>query len=187
MDQMLYRSWAEINLDKIAENVRVIRRHVSRGCEIMGVVKADAYGHGVREVVPVPTRVTHIVRILAFGLRFPERPTLLVPLVVNALVQTTVLSGQHGTTLEGTVATNDVAVTLVDLLDPFRGNGGLSEPLHFLPERFVAHPLRVVPTLLGDPLRFALGGLLSRHHSVLYCETSDPMSGVRSRVRNRTG
>lgn len=53
MDQMLYRSWAEINLDRIAENVRVIRRHVSRGCEIMGVVKADAYGHGVREVVPV--------------------------------------------------------------------------------------------------------------------------------------
>ncbi len=49
----LNRSWAEINLDAIAWNVRRIRSAVRRSCEIMGVVKADAYGHGVDEVVPV--------------------------------------------------------------------------------------------------------------------------------------
>lgn len=49
----LNRAWAEINLDHIAWNVRRIRQSVRRGCEIMGVVKADAYGHGVDQTVPV--------------------------------------------------------------------------------------------------------------------------------------
>lgn len=49
----LNRSWAEINLDHIAWNVRRIRQSVRRSCEIMGVVKADAYGHGVDQIVPV--------------------------------------------------------------------------------------------------------------------------------------
>lgn len=47
------RSWAEVNLDAIAANVQTIRRHTRRTAEIMGVVKADAYGHGVEKVVPV--------------------------------------------------------------------------------------------------------------------------------------
>ncbi|MEA4890869.1 MAG: alanine racemase [Clostridiaceae bacterium] len=50
---LLNRSWAEVNLDHIAANVRRIRRSVHRSCEIMGVVKADAYGHGVDQVAPV--------------------------------------------------------------------------------------------------------------------------------------
>lgn len=49
----LNRSWAEINLDHIAWNVRRIRQSVRRSCEIMGVVKADAYGHGVDQTVPI--------------------------------------------------------------------------------------------------------------------------------------
>lgn len=44
------RAWAEINLDHIAHNAREIRRITNSHAEIMGVVKADAYGHGVREV-----------------------------------------------------------------------------------------------------------------------------------------
>jgi alanine racemase len=50
---VLNRSWAEVNLDQLAANVRLIRRSVHRACEIMGVVKADAYGHGVQQVAPV--------------------------------------------------------------------------------------------------------------------------------------
>jgi alanine racemase len=50
MDYKLNRSWAEINLDNIAHNVREIRRITSKRAEIMGVVKADAYGHGVMEI-----------------------------------------------------------------------------------------------------------------------------------------
>lgn len=50
MDYKLNRAWAEINLDSIAHNIREIRRITNKNAEIMGVVKADAYGHGVMEV-----------------------------------------------------------------------------------------------------------------------------------------
>lgn len=52
-DYLPNRSWAEVDLDQIAANVKLIRRHVRRSAEIMGVVKADSYGHGVERVVPV--------------------------------------------------------------------------------------------------------------------------------------
>jgi alanine racemase len=51
--EYLNRSWAEINLDHIAWNVRRIRRSVHRSAEVMAVVKADAYGHGVEQTIPV--------------------------------------------------------------------------------------------------------------------------------------
>lgn len=51
MDYTLNRSWAEINLNAIAHNVREIRKLTGNHVEMMGVVKADAYGHGVSEVV----------------------------------------------------------------------------------------------------------------------------------------
>ncbi len=44
------RTWAEIDLDCIAHNVNTIRGLVGKCKEIMGVVKADAYGHGVLDV-----------------------------------------------------------------------------------------------------------------------------------------
>lgn len=50
-DFILNRAWAEIDLDAIAHNVREIRRITHKKAEIMGVVKADAYGHGVTQVV----------------------------------------------------------------------------------------------------------------------------------------
>ncbi|HHW00309.1 MAG TPA: alanine racemase [Clostridiaceae bacterium] len=50
MEYKLNRSWAEVNLDNIAHNVREIRRITNKKAELMGVVKADAYGHGVMEV-----------------------------------------------------------------------------------------------------------------------------------------
>jgi len=51
MDYKLNRAWAEINLDAIAHNVREIKKLIGKRVEMMGVVKADAYGHGVLEVV----------------------------------------------------------------------------------------------------------------------------------------
>lgn len=43
------RAWAEIDLDKIAQNVREIKKSLKPDVRLMGVVKADAYGHGVFE------------------------------------------------------------------------------------------------------------------------------------------
>ena len=44
--------WAEIDLDKLAHNMKEIRR-IAKENEIMAVVKADAYGHGALDVAPV--------------------------------------------------------------------------------------------------------------------------------------
>jgi alanine racemase len=47
------RTWAEIDLDILAENMREIRRITSPQAEIMAVVKADAYGHGAVQVAKI--------------------------------------------------------------------------------------------------------------------------------------
>ena len=43
------RTWAEINLDALEHNIRQVRRITNPKAQIMAVVKADAYGHGVAE------------------------------------------------------------------------------------------------------------------------------------------
>ena len=40
------RAWAEIDLKKIAHNVEEIRKLIPKKSKIMGIVKANAYGHG---------------------------------------------------------------------------------------------------------------------------------------------
>jgi alanine racemase len=42
-------TWAEVDLDALAWNYRAVRARVGRGVSVMGVVKADAYGHGAQE------------------------------------------------------------------------------------------------------------------------------------------
>ena len=48
--KLLKRTWADIDLDALAHNYRAIRGHIPSGCQFLGVMKADAYGHGA---VPV--------------------------------------------------------------------------------------------------------------------------------------
>lgn len=50
MRSTLKRTWAEIHLDNLAENYRKIRAHVGPDAGFVGVVKADAYGHGAIHV-----------------------------------------------------------------------------------------------------------------------------------------
>ncbi|HYF52110.1 MAG TPA: alanine racemase, partial [Planctomycetota bacterium] len=40
------RVWAEIDLDAVRHNVRVLRGLLTRGAAFMAVVKSEAYGHG---------------------------------------------------------------------------------------------------------------------------------------------
>jgi len=46
MTDFLKRTWAEVNLDHIAHNIDTVRSLVNPNAQIMGVVKADGYGHG---------------------------------------------------------------------------------------------------------------------------------------------
>ena len=45
--------WMEVNLDNLAYNVRQIKNNIKDPTLIMGIVKADAYGHGAAEVARV--------------------------------------------------------------------------------------------------------------------------------------
>ena len=51
MKKLLHRVWAEINLDALGQNIRNIKEYTGNK-EIMAVVKANAYGHGVALVAP---------------------------------------------------------------------------------------------------------------------------------------
>jgi len=51
--QRLGPIWTEIDMDTIAANVKSIRNSVDKNVAIMGVVKANAYGHDALEVAPI--------------------------------------------------------------------------------------------------------------------------------------
>ena len=46
MESTLRRTWAEINLDALTYNYQQIKAHIGPDVKFIGVVKADAYGHG---------------------------------------------------------------------------------------------------------------------------------------------
>jgi alanine racemase len=45
-----YRCWAEVDLNALRENLAWIRHRVGPRVKIMTVVKADAYGHGLKPI-----------------------------------------------------------------------------------------------------------------------------------------
>ena len=44
------RLWAEINLDNIAHNISNIKKSLNNNTKLLIVIKADAYGHGYKEI-----------------------------------------------------------------------------------------------------------------------------------------
>src|ERR1041384_666831 len=45
-----HRCWAEVDLDALRENLAWLRHRVGPQVKIMTVVKADAYGHGLKPI-----------------------------------------------------------------------------------------------------------------------------------------
>jgi alanine racemase len=45
-----YRCWAEVDLDALRSNLAWLRHRVGPAAKIMTVVKADAYGHGLKQI-----------------------------------------------------------------------------------------------------------------------------------------
>lgn len=50
MEEYNKRTWAKISLDNIKNNYFQIRKAIPKECKFLGVVKANAYGHGAVEV-----------------------------------------------------------------------------------------------------------------------------------------
>ena len=57
MKQTQTRTWTEIDLSDLEHNYRALRAMLPQGCRFLGVVKADAYGHGA---VPVARRLERL-------------------------------------------------------------------------------------------------------------------------------
>ena len=57
MNTFVKRTWAEINLDHIAHNYRVIRQHTDKHAMVCCVIKADGYGHGAVELAKLYERL----------------------------------------------------------------------------------------------------------------------------------
>ena len=53
----LKRTWADISLDNLNHNYHALRERLPSGCRFLGVVKADAYGHGA---VPIGRHLTEL-------------------------------------------------------------------------------------------------------------------------------
>ncbi len=49
-EPILRRTWAEIDLDALEHNYREARNRIGAGVKYLGVVKADAYGHGAVQI-----------------------------------------------------------------------------------------------------------------------------------------
>ena len=45
-------AWVEINISNLEHNIKEIRKNVPQGVKLLGVVKADAYGHGALMLAP---------------------------------------------------------------------------------------------------------------------------------------
>lgn len=72
--------WIEIDLGAIRSNLRQVRRRLAPGVRLMGVVKADGYGHGAAEVARALGRsvdslgcltVSEGIQLRSAGLRVP--------------------------------------------------------------------------------------------------------------------
>ncbi len=46
VDQIEKRSWVEVNLNQIIQNLEIYKKNLKKDAQIMAVIKADAYGHG---------------------------------------------------------------------------------------------------------------------------------------------
>lgn len=57
MDAQMKRTWAEVDFDKLAHNYHALRGLASAGTKYLGLVKADAYGHGA---VPVAKKLEEL-------------------------------------------------------------------------------------------------------------------------------
>ncbi len=53
----LKRTWADVSLDDLEHNYNAILSHVHPGCKFLGVMKADAYGHGA---VPISQALSEL-------------------------------------------------------------------------------------------------------------------------------
>ncbi|WML36173.1 alanine racemase [Clostridium sp. OS1-26] len=108
--------WAEINLDNLVYNIRQIREKV-KSKELIGVVKADAYGHGAVEVAPIllqngATRLA--VAVLTEGVEL-RKSGIKCPIMILGLTPETLSDDLIKYDIEPAVSSYEYALTLSNI------------------------------------------------------------------------
>ena len=115
------RTWAEIDLDALAFNMRGIRKITNRDAMIMAVIKADAYGHGVGECARTLLEngadrfaVATLDEAVELKRMFPEVPVMILGSAMEedaeSIVKNDIIAGVY--TYELAKALSDAAVSL---------------------------------------------------------------------------
>ena len=119
-DQLL--TWAEVDLDALAFNLKALKAHITPGTEIMAVVKSNGYGHGA--VMTGKTaldagatrlavhRVEEGIELREAGIEAPillmgYAPVATVPLIVDYRLTPTVTTLEFAKRLNGYAAERD--------------------------------------------------------------------------------
>ncbi|AAK78472.1 alanine racemase [Clostridium acetobutylicum] len=130
--------WAEIDLDNIAYNMQQIRR-CSKSDEIIGVVKADAYGHGAVDVAPVLLEnganrlavavISEAVELRKSGIQCPimilgYTPLSLVDSIIKYSIEQTVFSYDYAEKLSEAARQKNITLRIHIALDTGMGRIG---------------------------------------------------------------
>ncbi len=108
MQNILRRTWAEIDLDRLCHNYTVIKSATSADSTIMAVIKADAYGHGAVTVAKTYSEL---------GVGFFAVSNLEEALQLRAadIQQPILILSYTPPTQAATLAQNNITQTIVDL------------------------------------------------------------------------
>ncbi len=98
------RVYAEINLDNLRKNIKVIK-NLAKSSKIIAIVKADAYGHGAKEIV----RVMHEEGINMFGVASLEEA-----LEIKAKDRNIIILSPPACDSIPQIIENDFIITIVD-------------------------------------------------------------------------
>jgi alanine racemase len=121
-------TWAEIDLDALAENLRVIRERVGREVKVMAAVKADAYGHGA---VPCARRL-ETEGVEWFGVALPEEGIELrrVGITKPILCLGGFWEGQQKACLQQSLTPVVYRLDMIESLDRFARDAGVIADVH---------------------------------------------------------
>lgn len=134
------RSWVEVDLGVLEDNIRLMRQALRPETEIMFVVKANAYGHGA---VPVARRaaeagvnwfaVAYLQEALALREALADQDILIlgvvepadVPVLVEAKITPVVADMEHGMELAAAARSHEVNLPVHVKIDTGMGRLGL--------------------------------------------------------------
>jgi alanine racemase len=121
-------TWAEIDLDALAENLRVIRERVGREVKVMAAVKADAYGHGA---TPCARRL-ETEGVEWFGVALPEEGIELrrVGITRPILCLGGFWEGQQKACLQQNLTPVVYRLDMIESLDRFARDAGVIADVH---------------------------------------------------------